>query len=104
MSERRDITVSVFSDRVDEEQSTLKELIKFLQAKLDSVPAEYRDSVMAELETDFESSYASIDIYYKRQETDEEMNERIAKRAAHEAQREAAARREYEILKKRFEG
>lgn len=64
--------------------STLHSVIEWLQAKLESIPAEYRYVAKCEIDTDtyYDSTFATINISYVRPQTEEEA---AACRAAEEA-------------------
>jgi len=78
-----DKLVTVFSgEQYDSDwpQEDAKEFIAWFQSKLDSIPAEYRDKVTIDLESEsgYESSSSlTMDIYYYRPETKEEEVERL---------------------------
>ena len=81
------------------------DFIDWLTALREGVPAEYRASMKFEIDTatEWDSTYATIEVSYERPETDEEMAGRIQAAARRQRERLDRARREYERLKAHFE-
>jgi hypothetical protein len=113
MPERQHTTVTLHEQDIygsamssEYEADDLAAFIQFLQYQLDQVPAEYRDSAKIEIGCDYcyDSANATIEVYYTRPETDEEMDARVNRKARWQAEADAKDRKHYEALKKRFEG
>lgn len=84
---------------------SLPEVIAWFQSKLALIPAEYRAGSRCEISSiaGYEgSSTATIEISYKRKETDEECQAREAQEQARRADKEAQERAAYEQLKRKF--
>lgn len=90
----------------DELPTTLSEWLAWLEAAKDEAPAEYREHLNCVL--NWESGYydsgdsASLDIWYERPETDEEMTTRVNRGIAYVRGKEASERATYEALKRKF--
>lgn len=108
MAKRELTRVTVFShERYDGEwmPEGLADAIAWLNDKLESIPAEYRDSATIEIDSVSsweDSHYASITITYTRPETDDEVCERVDRERRMAAHREAQERATYEALKRKF--
>jgi DNA topoisomerase VI subunit B len=80
----------------------LKNFITELNGYLSKIPKEYQDKAFIEFkESGFEM--VSYNIYYLREETDEEYNERIRKIADKISRLEIEERKELERLKLKYE-
>ncbi len=123
MSPRGKVLERVLSQRGDEDgqfyfgslnhEGSLLKVTKSLLAILESIPDEYRDNAMCYIyqEDDYDRKDVFIKVFYYRDETNQEYNERMIREAerayAGEAEyrkQEEADRALYETLKKRFEG
>lgn len=74
-------TVQVFSGRSYDDDflpDNLAIAIVWLQAKLSSVPAEFRDKATIELEGDYDGGSPTLTIEYQRPPTDDEVTARRA--------------------------
>lgn len=80
--------------------------IEWFQSKLDSVPAEYKGSVIIDMETSQEYDICKVDlsIYYFRPETDEEIEARTKRERTNAETIRNRELKEYERLKAKFEG
>ncbi len=104
-----DIKITVFNaeeygSQKDWPSSNAVEFVKWFQAKLDLIPAEYRNMAFIDLasHTSYDSSEIEIDIYYGRPETAEEIvkrEHRIQLQKEHERINELAL---LEKLKKKY--
>ena len=86
----------------------LRDLIGWLQAKLDSLPEDMRDEAVAEIDasTYYDSAILEIKIEGRRPETDEEQAARLRaeadKKAGEAYLREIQERAAYEALKRKY--
>ena len=96
-AERRRVTVEVLDGR--EGRWTLAEFISAIEAE---IPEEHRAAVVVKIEHDYDRG-DSFNIWYERDETDEEVSWRVESDRRWNAQHEERQRREYEILKAKFE-
>jgi len=113
MTKRQEITVTLYEHDIygsvisgEYGDDSLRDFIEFFQQLLDKVPPEYRDTAAVSIDScmEYDSAYCAIEVYYKRPETDEEMETRVSSLERDTAKAVARARAEYERLKKRFEG
>ncbi len=90
----------------DEVPRKLVEAVQWFSDLLEEIPAEHRETATLNIESDYESSSVTIDIKYKRPETDQEWADRKADVVCRvvAADQEAAAleRTQYERLKAKF--
>lgn len=70
----------------------LPDVVAFFAAALAQVPIEHRPDVVVEIDTDYESSYWSIEVYYARLETAAEAEARAVGERSLAEQRERAQR------------
>lgn len=82
---------------------SLPELIVRLTEILENTPEEFRESVLLESETDYESCSINTCIYYEREENQEEKEKRESAEDAYLKNVELRERETYEALKKKFE-
>lgn len=97
----------LFNFGCDYEDGSLQEVIDSLLGIAARIPEEFRSAARCKIDSVLgyeDSTYASIEVTFRRPETDEEWGARIAKAERKELQEEAKARRDYELLKQRFEG
>ena len=107
MSERREVCEHLFQwEQYDngEPPQNLSDFVRWTQSYLDLVPREYRHTAKIEIDNNqsYDAGYATIHIYYKRPETDEEMAEREGRDRDHAAHELSAQRNQYNKLRVLF--
>ena len=90
------------------------DLIAELQTALDSIPEKYRNTahISSETYTEYHTVYHTVTLFYNKPEDDETLGKRVdevimkenARRKAEKKRREENDAKEYERLKKKFEG
>lgn len=104
-------TVTVFEGtqwdgHFPDSDSTLPQVIAWLLAKLEQIPAEYQDCSQCSFggEDYYGSPKATLKISYIRPETDDEIRVRETEARARSLLSQADERRQYERLKEKFGG
>lgn len=105
---KKDIKIVVFySDSCEPSlPDTPAEFIKWWEEKFNLCPPEYREKLKVDCTTSsyYDGSQLEVHIYYNRQETDEEYNNRLKKEQQAVKLRESQLLRELEGLRKKLEG
>ena len=100
MSNSRTIT-SIYE--CSEAPESLPDFIRWMQAKLEEIPEEYRQSAKIEVRKYDEEGCAEYVIRYTRPETEQEIKARDAEIEAMKRRREADERKQLERLKRKYE-
>jgi hypothetical protein len=109
MSERRTVTVTLFTSDRDGDDSKVPDRLlgipAWIAGFIEQIPEEFRESAVFEFgsDGDYDSPHEQISIWYKRPETDAEIAEREATALQYERRREAEERASYEALRRKFE-
>jgi hypothetical protein len=109
MNTMKDIRVTIFDqEKYGDDWPPTNALlcIKWFQAKIDSVPDEFKGSVSIDIDstTSYDCDYAEIDMYYYRPETLQEEAIRAAEISSRDKLEEQRELRVLEELKKKYEG
>lgn len=96
----REIVVEALCEYGGHEWS-LEEFQADLASAIASIPADKRAATKVELEGD---EYLKLRIWYRRLETDAEVQERVARCLEYAQERQARERATYESLKRKFSG
>lgn len=107
MGEIRTIRVEVYSgEKYDAgwPPSNGLEFLSWITSKIESVPEEFRGAVEIDIEseTQYESSQATIDIYYDRPENNADKAEREDKRSRYEELNKRQELKELNRLKQKY--
>lgn len=98
-----DAPVSYGEGNGDEEMEVgLVDMIERLQACLESVPREYRDSAKVRIWASGDYASAYVEVNYTRPETDEEIAAKEEREKRYQLERERREREEFERLKKKY--
>ena len=97
--ERTVIVKSVADYDDDWPSCNLLEFINWLEERVDSIPAAYKDVARIHIEPSesHEGTYANISVLYHRPETNDEVDERVLRDQEH---RRSTERKEMELLEK----
>lgn len=72
---------------------SLSSFIETLKEKLALVPEGYEAKIEIDSHMEYDSSYVDIEVYYTREETDQEEQERVSKENIYKNQRIAEAKK-----------
>ncbi len=100
------IKITVYKkERIFNLMETPLDFMKYFQAQIDKIPSEFIDNSRIELYNyvEYDNAIMDIEIYYFRDETDEEQNDRIKKELESKQLREAQERAIFERLKLKYE-
>jgi hypothetical protein len=101
---RRIVSPEVVSLVMNDEEADLPllDVLKALQKAFDSIPSEFYSTAVVRVRAYGDYASASVDVVYKRPETDEEYNARLAEDEHYKRQSEIREREIYEALKRKF--
>ena len=99
--DRQTLTINLFRAEDNGVEMTLGEAVEWLRSIYESVPSEFRDRAFFSVELDYgyydDPTSLDFQIYYNREETDEEAAERIA-----DEERRKESSRQSEIARLRY--
>lgn len=88
-----------------DEETKLTDVIAFLKDQYESIPEQYRDETICNIDNSsyYDSTYATIEIYYERPETIQDQQARLRHEHATKDAKEISERAQLAALKAKYE-